>query len=81
MKARLFSLHTRDLIKGLIIAVISAVITAVVSELQAGTEVDMTLLKKMGIVAATTFLSYIVKNFFTNSRDEFATSEPKSPIV
>ena len=77
MRAKLFTIHTRDLIKGLIMATITAALTLLVSELQAGNAIDNALLKKMGLTAAITFLGYIIKNFLTNSNDEFVTPEPK----
>lgn len=76
IKAKLFSVHTRDLVKGLIIATITAVLTFIINELQIGTALDATLYKRVGTTAAIAFLSYILKNFFTNSKDEFATPEP-----
>jgi hypothetical protein len=75
MKAKLFSLHTRDLIKGLIVAVITAALTFIVNELQAGNQIDIALLKRMGVTALIAFISYVLKNFLTNSKDEFLTSE------
>jgi hypothetical protein len=80
-KAKLFSIRTRDLIKGLIVAIITAVLTFIINELQAGTVLDAALYKRMGITAAIAFLSYILKNFLTNSKDEFATPEPKPPVT
>lgn len=77
MKAKLFSLHARDVIKGMILAVITAAITFLINELQAGSTIDIALLKRVGISALIGFLSYILKNFLTNSKDEFITPEPK----
>ena len=77
MKAKLFRVHLRDITKGIILAVITAVITFAISELQSGSAVDIALLKRMGVTALISFLSYILKNFLTNSKDEFVTAEPK----
>jgi hypothetical protein len=77
MKTKLFSLHTRDLIKGLILATITAGMTLFVNELQMGSEFDKSLLKRILIASVIAFFSYIIKNFLTNSQDEFATKEPK----
>lgn len=74
MKAKLFKLNFRDFIKGLIVAVITAVLTFIISELQAGNPIN-SVLKKIGITALITFFSYLLKNLFTNSNDEFATPE------
>jgi len=75
MKAKLFTLHVRDLVKGLILATITAALTLFVNELQAGSQFDKALLKRILIGSAIAFFSYILKNFLTNSKDEFATPE------
>lgn len=77
MKAQLFTLKTKDLIKGLIVATITAAMTLFINELQAGSTFDKALLKRIAVTSAVAFLSYVLKNFFTNSKDEFATPEPK----
>jgi len=74
MKAKLFSIHWRDLFKGLILATITAALTFVIGELQSGNPIT---LKKIEVAALVAFLSYIIKNFLTNSKDEFVTPEPK----
>jgi uncharacterized membrane protein YvlD (DUF360 family) len=75
MKAKFLSLNTRDFIKGLFLAIITAVITFLANELQIGSSVDITLFKRMGIAAVIAFLSYLVKNLFTNSKDQLLTKE------
>jgi uncharacterized membrane protein len=75
MKAKLFSLNTKDFFKGLIVAVLTAIGTFLVNELQAGSVIDLTLLKRIGIAALIAFIAYIVKNLLTNSKDEFITPE------
>lgn len=58
-----FSLNFTDLAKGLLLAVISAVLTTIETSLSAGSlTFDW---KAIGIVAATTAVSYLAKNFFT----------------
>jgi uncharacterized membrane protein YvlD (DUF360 family) len=76
-KAKLFTLGVKDFFKGLALAIITAVITFLANELQIGTSVDLTLFKRMGIAAVIAFLSYLVKNLLTNSKDELLTPEPK----
>jgi uncharacterized MnhB-related membrane protein len=57
-----FSLNYKDLLKGLVLAVISAVLTALLPLLQAGDfKLNWALI---GTVAATTAVSYLLKNFF-----------------
>jgi hypothetical protein len=75
-KAKLFSINYRDLFKGMIVAVITAVMTFIVNELQSGSVIDLKLFKRMAVTAAIAFFSYLLKNLFTNSQDEFATTEP-----
>ena len=75
-KAKLFSLNYRDFFKGLIVAVITAALTFAVNELQAGSTIDAKLFGRMGIAALIAFFSYLLKNLFSNSQDEFITPEP-----
>ena len=77
MKTKLFSLNARDFFKGLIVAIIAGVLTFVINELQAGTEINILLFKRMGITAIIAFLSYILKNLMTNSDDKLLTPEEK----
>lgn len=77
MRSKLFWLNARDFLKGLFLAVITAVITFLISELQSGASIDVTLFKRIGITALIAFLSYLVKNFLTNSKGEILTAEPK----
>jgi hypothetical protein len=77
MKAKLFTLNKKDFWKGLILAVITAIITFLTNELQSGTTINLELFKRVGLTSLIAFLSYLVKNLFTNSSDQFATSETK----
>lgn len=61
----IFSINWQDAIKGFIVAAISAPLTLIYTSLDAGTfTLDW---KKIGLIAATAGLSYIVKNFLTPS--------------
>ena len=75
MKAKFMSLGVKDFFKGLIVAVFSALITFLIEALQTGSEIDLNLLKRAGIASLIAFLSYILKNLFTNSKDQFLTVE------
>jgi hypothetical protein len=58
-----YSLNTRDLLKGLLVAVITPVITVITSSLNAGSlTFDW---KVIGATALAAGLAYLVKNFFT----------------
>jgi len=72
MKAGFFNLKTKDFIKGLILAVITAVITFLTDMLNLGVEFEW---KKILITSVIAMLSYLVKNLFTNSEDEFLKKE------
>jgi len=74
MNSSLFTLNSKDWIKGLVVAVLTAVITVVYSTIQTGTLVlDWKAISIAGISAA---LAYITKNLLTNSNDEILTKEP-----
>ena len=65
----LFSVGTKDFLKGLILAVITAVITIVYTSVQAGSlTFDW---KVIGTTALSAALAYITKNLLTNNKDQF----------
>jgi len=70
MKSKLFKLHLNDFFKGLILAIITGVLTFL-TELQSP-EIDW---KKLAIASAIALLSYLVKNLFTNSKDQLLKAE------
>jgi hypothetical protein len=73
MNSSLFTLNSKDWIKGLVVAVLTAVITVVYSTIQTGTLVlDW---KSISIAAISAALAYITKNLLTNSSDQFLTKE------
>lgn len=80
MKSEMFSVNTKDAIKGIVVAVITAVLTALVNVLQTGVIPSPADLQGVGIVALTAGLSYILKNFLTNSNDELLKKEQKIDI-
>jgi hypothetical protein len=68
MKSSLFSLQTKDFVKGLFIAVLTSVLTIIYTSVSAGhLEFDV---KTITTTALTSALAYIMKNFVTNSNDE-----------
>lgn len=68
------ALNVRDLVKGLIVAVIGAVLTTLYTALQTGT-VDW---KAVGLIAATTGISYLIKNLFTQQTTVVTPNPPPS---
>jgi len=77
--SKLWSVNTKDWTKGLIIAVISTPLTIIMESLNAG---SLTLdWKKVGIVALTAGIAYLVKNFATGSSGRMLTEKPSDPII
>lgn len=76
MKSRLFTIDTRDLINGLIIAFLAATISGVIEILSNGALFTWETLKPVLIAGVSAALSYLLKNFATNSRNQFFTREP-----
>ena len=71
MKSKFLRLHLNDFVKGLILAIITGLITILTNELQAGSAIDAAFWKRICIASVIAFLSYLVKNLFTNNSDEF----------
>lgn len=73
-KSKLFSIDFRDLIKGTIMAALGAGLGLILASLEAGSlNFDWSYIGKTAAIAGGL---YLVKNFLTNSNDEFATREP-----
>lgn len=65
MKSTLFSANTKDVLRGLIIAVLTPVFVIIQQSITAGSLVfDW---KSIAIAAIGGFLAYLTKNFFTDS--------------
>jgi len=77
MRPKFLTLSRRDFFKGLVIAILTAIITFLTDALASGMSLDLQLLGKVGLAAAIAFLSYLLKNLFTNSQGEMLTPEPK----
>lgn len=68
----MFKLGYKDAIKGVIMSVLSSVLTALLGMIQQnGLALTSTELKTIATVAVTTFLGYLLKNFFTDENDKF----------
>ncbi len=76
MKSRLFTINLTDAGRGLFLAVATASGTALLQILNSGALPDKTSLKPIGIAGAAAGLSYVMKNFFTNSKDKMFQAEP-----
>jgi VIT1/CCC1 family predicted Fe2+/Mn2+ transporter len=75
VRSNFLKLNWRDLLKGLLLAVLSAVITFVYTAIQGGIVIDGEFLKRAGMVAIATVLSYLLKNLFENSNGDLAKVE------
>ena len=73
----LFTLGVKDFIKGLIMAIIGAIAAVVQTSIEAGNlNFDW---KYMGKLALITGLSYLLKNFVTNNKDQILTKDVPKP--
>lgn len=77
MKSRFLSLNAQDLIKGVIMTVIGTAIPTLITILSEGHMPTLAELKSALIIGLAAGLSYLVKNFFTNSTDVPFTNEGK----
>lgn len=65
MNSDLFSINWKDVIKGLVIAVILPVLATIQQSISMG---ELTFnWRLIGLTAAGAFVSYLIKNFFTDS--------------
>ena len=75
------SIGQKDFIKGFILAIISAILTGVYGAIQTGKfPPDAAGWKAMAIVAIGAGVSYLIKNLFTNSNDEFMKKEKRQNL-
>lgn len=80
MKTQFASIGTSDLIKGAIIAGLTVLLSGC-AELLSGMQQtpivypNIATIEHLGVMALTSFVVYICKNFLTNSHDEFLKKE------
>lgn len=77
-KSEFLTLQQKDFIKGLIMSVLTSIVTGLYMIIKNGGLPTMNDYRNIGLAAASVFLSYILKNFLTNSQDQFIKSEPKT---
>lgn len=75
--AKFLRLGWKDIKKGLIMAAIGGAVAVLSPAITAGTLFTVAVAKAAGYGAASGIVTYLIKNFFTNSNDEFMTTEPK----
>ena len=71
------SIKSKDLIKGFIVAILSVVAMGIMTSLNSGVLPTMAELKPLALTGAAAGISYLLKNFLTNSEDKFMTGEKK----
>jgi hypothetical protein len=76
MKSRLFTVDTRDLINGLIIAFLTVLLTGIIEILGNGAVFSWASLKPVVIAGISAALSYLLKSLATNSYNQLFTKEP-----
>jgi len=77
MKSAFLKLSQSDLVKGAITAGIAVIGAVLLPALNAGKLPTFADLQQAGIMGLTAGLAYLLKNFLTNSKDEFAKPEVK----
>jgi hypothetical protein len=74
-KSAFLSLDAKDAVKGFVVAALTSIGMAIVPVLQAGGLPTLAQLKVAGIAGLAAGISYLVKNLFTNSKDEIGKPE------
>ncbi len=73
--SKFLSLNVTDFIKGFIVAAGTVILPSIISLLQSGHIPAQTDLKMIGGAGLAAGLTYIVKNYLTNSKNEFGKKE------
>lgn len=75
-KTTYLSLSAKDIIKGFILTVITAILTLIGTSINAGSlPLDWPAWKPIVLAACGAGVSYLLKNFLTNSDDQFLKKE------
>lgn len=80
MKSEFLKLNAKDLFKSIIMVFISALLTGFYQLLQQSSAWDWETFRPILMSAVAAVIAYLLKNFFTNSKDEFMSSEKPSTI-
>lgn len=75
--SKFLSLSMRDYIRSFVVAAGTALLTCLYPVLQAGQLPTTTQLKTAGLSALAAGIAYLMKNLFTNSKDQIAKPEEK----
>ena len=76
MKSKLFTLDSRDILHGILMAFLTALLTGIIEMLQNGAVFDWPTLKPVLIAGISAALSYLLKSLATNSRNQLFRREP-----
>jgi len=76
MKSKFLSINAKDIIKGFIVAFLTALLTATYQAIQSN-EIQFTWLfwQPVLITSAGAAIAYLLKNWLTNSEDDFVHTE------
>jgi len=79
MNSKFLKLNAKDFVKGLVLTLLTALVTGLYELIQSGWALtfDWITFKPIIMTAAAAALSYIIKNFFTNSGGELLSTEHK----
>jgi len=79
---QLFTVGTKDFIKGFVVAIGTSLLTGVSVSLNSGALPTQHEFKIIGMTAVAAAITYISKNFLTNSQNQILVKEPcKVPAV
>ena len=73
--SKFLSLNMRDYVKSFVVAAGTALLTCLYPVLQAGQLPTVVQLKAAGFSAVAAGIAYLLKNLFTNSKDQIAKPE------
>lgn len=79
MKSEFLRLGKSDLLRGLLVAAGSAALTTLYKIIEAGGSITLADVKLIALAGAGAGVSYLIKNYFTNSADKIAA--PENPKV
>jgi hypothetical protein len=76
MKSKFLSIDYRDILKGIFIAFMTAVLEGILKMFQTGAAFDWQTIKPVLIAGACAAISYLLKNYMSNSKGQMFTREP-----
>ncbi len=76
-EATFLKLSVKDLLKGFLVAMFTVITTGLVSVLDSGHLPTFAAVKSLFLTGLCAGLAYLLKNFLTNSQDQFGKTEPK----